>query len=181
MLLDFDQLAMYKSCRDKSEGMVDIEAVDLKAVMRRWVSGVAILTSGSRLARHGMTVSSFDSVSIKPPLVTVTLSNAARTKHLVDESGNFAINLLSEDQQDLSERFAGRTGESEDRFNGLEVFYPAQEIPLLAEAMAWIECKVVHQYAMPESTLYVGEVLSALKAEDRPPLVYFNRDYHGIT
>jgi len=181
MLLDFARLAMYKRCRDKCEGMVDIEAVDLKAVMRRWASGVAILTSGSRRVRHGMTVSSFDSVSVEPPLVTVTLSNTARTKHLVDESGNFAINLLSENQQGLSERFAGRTGATEDRFYGLEVFYTALEIPLLAEAMAWLECKVVHLYAMPESTLYVGEVLSALKAEERLPLVYFNRDYHGIT
>lgn len=180
MLLDFDRLAMYKRSREKSEGTLAIEAVDLKAVMRRWASGVAILTSGSRLVRHGMTVSSFDSVSVQPPLVTVTLSNTARSKYLVDESGNFAINLLSEDQQELSDRFAGRTSDSEDRFHGLELFYTAYGIPLLVDAMAWLECKVVHQYAMPDSTLYVGEVVSALKAEDRPPLVYFNRDYHEL-
>lgn len=180
MLLDFDRLAMYKRSREKSEGTLAIGTVNLKAVMRRWASGVAILTSGSRLVRHGMTVSSFDSISVLPPLVTVTLSNSARSKHLVDESGNFAINLLSEDHHELSDRFAGRTSDSEDRFNGLDLFYTAYGIPLLAEAMAWLECKVVHQYAMPESTLYVGEVLNALKVEDRPPLIYFNRDYHGL-
>lgn len=164
----------------KSEGKVEIETVDLLAVMRRWVSGVAILTSGTREVPHGMTVNSFNSISVQPPLVTVTLSNATRSKHLVDESGNFGINLLSERQQDLSERFAGRTSESEDRFKGLEVFFDTHDIPLLVDAAAWLACKVVHQFAMPESTLYVGEVLSAWKVENQPPLVYFNRDYHRI-
>lgn len=159
---------------------MEIEAVDLKEVMRRWASGIAILTSGSRYIRHGMTVNSFDSISVLPPLVTVTLNNSTRSKHLVDEIGNFAINLLSEEQQELSDRFAGRTSESEERFQGLEVFFAAHGVPLLADAMAWLECKVVHQYAMPESTLFVGEVLNALKTEDRPPLIYFNRDYHRI-
>ncbi|MEL7590515.1 MAG: flavin reductase family protein [Anaerolineaceae bacterium] len=164
-----------------SEETMEFEVVDLKAVMRRWASGVAILTSGTRLVRHGMTVNSFDSISVLPPLVTVTLNNTTRSKHLVDENGSFAINLLSEEQQELSDRFAGRTSESDDRFEGLEVFYTTHELPLLTQAMAWLECKVVHQYPMPESTLYVGEVLSALKVEDRPPLVYFNQDYHRIT
>lgn len=159
---------------------MEFEEVDLKEVMRRWVSGVAILTSGSRLNRHGMTVSSFNSISVQPPLVTVTLSNAARSKHLVDECGIFGINLLSDDQQELADRFAGRTSASEDRFQGLDVFLGLHEIPMLSAAAAWLECKVVHQFAMPESTLYVGEVLTALKVENRPPLIYFNRDYHRI-
>ena len=152
--------------------------VELRDVMRRWASGVAILTSRSNDAQHGMTVSSFTSISVRPPLITVTLNSATRTKHLVDESGIFAINLLSEGQQALADRFAGRVSESEDRFHGLEVLYDANHIPMLAEAAAWLSCKVVHTYDMPESTLYVGEVLSARKTEDRPPLVYFNRDYH---
>lgn len=159
---------------------MELEEIDLKGFMRRWVSGVAILTSGSRDVRHGMTVNSLSSISVLPPLVMVSLNNSTRSKHLVDASGYFAINLLSEGQQELSDRFAGRAGESEDRFHGLEVFFGAYEIPLLAAAAAWLECKVVHTYAMPETTLYVGEVLSATKVENQPPLVYFDRGYHRI-
>jgi flavin reductase (DIM6/NTAB) family NADH-FMN oxidoreductase RutF len=154
--------------------------VELKEVMRRWPSGVAILTSGTRVVRQGMTVSSFTSISVEPPLITVTMENERRTKHIVDERGYFAINLLPEDQQDLSDLFAGRLSETDDRFSGLEVVYGEYELPLLLEATAWLECRVVYQYQMPLSTLYVGEVLKAQKSEDRSALVYFNRDYHRI-
>lgn len=158
-----------------------LKSVDLREVMRRWVSGVAILTTGRVENHHGMTVSSFTSVSIEPPMVTVTLNNTTRTKNLLDKTSTFAINLLSEDQKELSERFAGRVTEMEDFFQGLHLDFGEQEIPILSDAAACIECKVVHTYAMRNSTLYIGEVLRASKAENLPPLVYFDRDYHRIS
>ena len=163
-----------------SEVNLKFEMVELMEVMRRWPSGVAILTSGDSVARQGMTVSSFTSISVEPPLITVTMENARRTKRMVDERGYFAINLLAEGQQDLSDLFAGRLSEMDDRFSGLEVVFGEYELPLLVAAAAWLECRVVYRYEMPLSTLYVGEVLKAQKSEDRSPLVYFNRDYHRI-
>lgn len=154
--------------------------VELREVMRRWVSGVAILTTGDRHQQHGMTVNSFTSVSVDPPMVTVTMANNTRTKQMVDRVGTFAINLLSAGQEELSERFAGHVSEQDDRFAGLSVDHLFEEIPTLADAAAWVLCRVVHSYAMPNSTLYVGEVLHALKAENHLPLVYFNRGYHRI-
>ncbi len=154
--------------------------VDLREVMRRWASGVAILTTGDRHQKNGMTVSSFTSVSVNPPMVTVTMTNTTRTKQMVDRVGTFAINLLSAGQEELSERFAGHVNEQDDRFSGLSVNYQYDNIPALADAMGWVFCRVVHTYAMPDSTLYIGEVLLALKAENHSPLVYFNRGYHRI-
>ena len=153
---------------------------DLQQVMRRWPSGVAVLTSRDGNTIHGMTVGSFTSVSINPPLVTVTVSNKTRSKELVDCSGFFAINLLSEGQHELSDVFAGRIPEHENRFEGVKVTTGLNKILLLTEAAAHLECRVVHSYAMENSTLYVAEVLNAEKAQDSQPLVYFNRDYHRI-
>ena len=157
-----------------------MKPVELREVMRRWASGVAILTTGNRQQQHGMTVSSFTSISVDPPLVTVTMINTTRTKQLVDRTGTFAINLLSAGQGELSERFAGHLSDHGDRFKGLKVDYQFVGIPTLADAMAWVLCRVVHTYAMPNSTLYVGEVLHALKAGDHPPLIYFDRGYYRI-
>lgn len=154
--------------------------VELREVMRRWASGVAILTTGDRHQQHGMTVNSFTSVSVDPPMVTVTMTNTTRTKQLVDRVGTFAINLLTAGQEELSERFAGHVNERDDRFSGLSVNYQYDEIPMLADAMGWVLCRVVHTYAMPHSTLYIGEVLLALKDKKHSPLVYFNRGYHRI-
>jgi flavin reductase (DIM6/NTAB) family NADH-FMN oxidoreductase RutF len=153
---------------------------DLKQVMRRWPSGVAVITASYESKAHGMTVNSFTSVSVDPPMVTVTLANATRTKGLVDRSGYFAINLLSEGQNDISDRFAGRIAEDEDRFNGLSVKAGLASLPLLEVAAAHLECRVVYTYVMENSTLYIGEVLKAEKAQEKPPLVYFNRDYYRV-
>jgi len=61
--------------------MTDHNSVELREVMRRWPSGVAVLTSSTREMRHGMTVNSFVSISVEPPLITVTMNNDTRTKH----------------------------------------------------------------------------------------------------
>ncbi len=154
--------------------------VGLREVMRRWVTGVAVLTCGNQTVHHGMTVNSFTSISIEPPCVTVTLANTTRTKKLVDETGIFAINLLAEDQQEISDRFAGRIPEDGDRFHNLHIVYGENCLPFIQEAAAHLECKVVHVFEMKDSTLYVGAVMSSRKGEDKPPLVYFNRAYHRI-
>ncbi len=154
---------------------------DLRQVMQRWPSGVAILTTRDGDTIYGMTVGSFTSVSIDPPLVTVTMSNKTRSKDMVDHSGFFALNLLTEEQQELADVFAGRIPDHKDRFDGVNVTAGLNQIPLIIEAAAHLECRVVHTYAMENSTLYVAEVMRAEKAQDAQPLVYFNRDYHRIT
>jgi flavin reductase (DIM6/NTAB) family NADH-FMN oxidoreductase RutF len=152
---------------------------DLRVVMRRWVSGVVIVTSTFEGHRHGMTVDSFTSVSIDPPLVTFTLSNSTRTHALVRQSGLAGITLLHSGQADLSDLFAGRYGDA-DRFAGLDVFELKTGVPLIRGGMGNLEGKVVHTYEMPSSTLFVVEVTAMIKEEDMEPLVYFNRAYHRI-
>lgn len=153
---------------------------DLRVVMRRWVSGVVIITSTFEGFHHGMTVDSFTSVSISPPLVTFTLANSTRTHALVRQSGMAGITLLNLGQVELSNRFAGRLGEA-DRFAGLEVFTGKTSVPLIRGGMAYLETSVVHVYEMPTSSLFVAEVTNMIKEEDMEPLVYFNRGYHRIS
>ena len=152
---------------------------DLRVVMRRWVSGVVIVTSRFGDQIHGMTVDSFNSVSVDPPLVIFSLTKTTRTHALVSQSGMVAITMLHAGQKEISERFAGRMGEK-DRFEGVNTFTMQTGIPLISGGMAFMEAKVVHQYAMPTSTLFVVQVISMAKNEDSEPLVYFDRDYHRL-
>jgi flavin reductase (DIM6/NTAB) family NADH-FMN oxidoreductase RutF len=156
------------------------ETIELRQIMRRWPTGVAVLTTGDQTRRHGMTVNSFASISLDPPAVTVTLANSTRSRKLVDEIGYFGISILDETQLEISERFAGKIGESEDRFKGLEVTNGFSGVPLIKDAAAFIECKMIHKIELLNSSLYIGEVLFGAKLADRMPLVYFNRDYHRI-
>ncbi len=148
----------------------------LRRAMRQWVTGVAIVTSQAGGIRHGMTVNSFGSISLEPPLVTVTMNHNTRTCALVEQSGIFAVTILSNTQQALAELFAGRLGDEHDRMEGVETFKMETGAPLLSGGLAFVDCKVVYQYPMLLSTLFIGEVIAArVDDQDGSPLVYHNR------
>lgn len=153
----------------------------LRLAMRRWPTGVAIVTSTFEGISHGMTVNSFNSVSIEPPLITVTMAHNTRTHSLTSQSGVLAISMLSRGQQHLAELFAGRVPDGGDRMSGLAVFPLVTGAPLLRGGMAFLDCRVVDRYEMPLSTLFIAEVLAAEVAEDEAqPLLYFNRRFGGL-
>lgn len=145
--------------------------------MRRWVTGVTVVTSRAGDLQHGMTVNSFTSISLDPPLVSVTLNNGTRTFGLVKASGILAITILSEKQNEISDVFAGRIPEENDRLAGLELFQMVTGAPLLAHGLAHMDCRVIFEYPMPTSTLFIAEVLAAQSSESGWPLVYHNRGY----
>lgn len=151
-----------------------------KQVMRRWPTGVSIVTSVFNGVIHGMTVNSFTSVAVHPPMVAVTLANTTRTFRLVAQSGIFGVTFLSESQADLSDRFAGRLPEESDRFAGVDWFTLSTGAPFLAGGVGYLDCQVVYTHAMTESTLLIGEVVATRVGADGFPLVYLNRSYHRL-
>jgi flavin reductase (DIM6/NTAB) family NADH-FMN oxidoreductase RutF len=161
------------------ESSMPVSEEVIKKVMRRWPSGVAIVSSVYKQTFHGLTANSFTSVSIKPPIVSVTINNLTRTHHMIQDSGIFGITILSETQADLSERFAGRTHE-DDRFKGLDIFTLISGVPLIFGGAAHLDCRIIYSYGMPNSTLFLGEVTSAQISETITPLIYFNREYHQL-
>jgi len=152
----------------------------LRLAMRRWASGVAVVTSAQGGRRHGMTVNSFTSLSLDPPLVSVTLANGTRTHRLVSQAGVFAVTILSEPQAWLAERFSGRAQSDQDRFEGLETLQLESGCPLLIGGLAFVDCRVAAAHTLPHSTLFIGEVLQARGMDGQQPLVYFNREVHRL-
>lgn len=153
----------------------------LRLAMRQWTTGVTVVTSRVGELVHGMTVSSFTSVSIEPPIITVTLADLARTFTLVRDSGVFAVTILASDQASVSDRFAGRIVPDDERFVGLPVFTMATGCPLIAGGLAFLDCRVVYAHSLGESTVFFGEVLAAQIEPDGHPLVYHNRGYHRLS
>jgi flavin reductase (DIM6/NTAB) family NADH-FMN oxidoreductase RutF len=150
---------------------------ELRNAMRKWVTGVSVVSSISEGIRHGMTVNSFTSISLDPPIVTVTLANDTRTYQLVMRSGVFGLTVLSNQQQFVSDRFAGRDLETSDRFEGMDTFQLQTGCPLITGGLAFLDCRVVHTYPMPLSTLFIGEVIVGKSIEATNPLIYFNRNF----
>ncbi len=151
----------------------------LRTAMRHWASGVAVVTSRLGEHQHGMTVSSFISVSLEPPLVLVSLAQASRTHALVRESGVFAVSLLSSEQEAVSNRFAGQIPDTEDRFAGLETAALETGAPLLVGSLAWIDCQLEQQVAAGSHSLFIGRVL-AVRRFGGQPLLYYDRAYRRL-
>ena len=148
--------------------------------MRQWSTGVTIVSALYDGHQHGMTVSAFTSVSLDPPLVLVSLEQVTKTHKLVQEAGYFGVTILDQNQQEISDRFAGRLTELTDRFEGLETFTLVSGAPLLRRGLAWMDCRVVVTYQAGDHTVFIGEVLAVKSGEAGRPLIYYNRDYHHL-
>lgn len=159
---------------------MSLDPETLRTAMRQWATGVTVVTAAHQNMRHGMTVSSFTSVSLEPPLVLVSLERGRTTHRLVESSGAFGVSILAHRQREISERFAGRLPELEDRFVGLEAFSLLSEIPLLAGCLAAFDCRVVSSYAAGTHTIFIGEVLAVMHNVSGDPLIYFDQAYHRI-
>lgn len=152
----------------------------LRLAMRLWATGVTVVTAQADGQRHGLTVSSFTSVSVDPPLVLVSIANASRTGELIRQSGHFGVTVLAEDRDEISNIFAGRIPENADRFAGLETDSLTSGAPFLAGGLVWLDCRVKTTIPAGMSTIYLAEVIDEKHAASGQPLLYFNRDYQEI-
>ncbi len=153
----------------------------LRHAMRAWTTGVVIITSIHEGQLYGMTVNSFTSVSLDPPLILLTLRKLTHTHDLVVKSGRFAVTILTAEQKELSERFAGKLPNIMDRFEGVLTEKLFSEIPVLKNGMAYLHCQVVNSMPIGENTLFVAEVIAAHGEGEGDPLVYHNREYWRLT
>lgn len=158
-----------------------LDPEQLRRSMRAWTSGIAIVTAFHEGEQHGMTVSSFTSISLEPPIVMVSLQRDSRTYELVSQSNAFAITLLAEDQQEISEIFAGHVPDTEDRLAGIETETLITGAPLIKGGLAYLDCRVSQTIEVGTNTLFLGEVLSARGNGEGNPLVYHNQNYRTLS
>jgi len=143
----------------------------------RFTTGVAVATcrqaDGSRV---GLTVNSFNSVSLDPPLVLFSIDRKARSCPQFVEAGHFAVNILRADQAWLSKAFASA---DLPRWEGLALATLATGAPVLAEALATFDCRTVAAHDGGDHVIFVGQVLE-LRAAEGDPLLYFRGAYRAL-
>jgi len=145
---------------------------ELRAAMRRFPSGIAVLT----LRRpYGVTVGSLVSVSLDPPLVSVSIGLDAQAHELVREEAGFALNLLADDQEALAQHFA-RSAPPIALFERVTVRDGARG-PLLDGALAWIECAIASEHRAGDHTIFVGAVERVELGRDGDALAYRHSRY----
>lgn len=152
----------------------------LRAAMRAWTSGVTVVTAAYKGEQHGMTVNSFTSVSLEPPLIIISLQDTAHTRELVYHAQAFGVTILSAAQEEISERFAGRTADSEHRMAGLETETLVTGAPFLKGGLAYFDCRVRQSVDVGPNTMFIAEVVAARGNGEGSPLLYHNRKYHWL-
>ena len=153
-----------------------------RAVMGHFVTGITVVTTLQDGQPRGITVNALTSVSLEPPLVVVALDRRRFITPSVHETGRYAVNVLSEDQQALSDCFAGAAGHARSRCvlrGGLD---PGPTgLPLIDGAIATLECSVTQVFQAGDHELFVARVDSVGNAEPHPmPLLYYRRQYLRI-
>ena len=156
-----------------------INSDDFRDVMRHFPAGVTLVTIKAGEDTHGLTVSAFVSVSPTPPLISVIIDHKGRGYDLLERSNAvFAVNILREGQEEISNHFAFS---KEDRFALGNWTTGVTGAPVLSDALAWLDCTVYSRHTAGTHTIYIGEVQASSVVEpDCPPLVYWNRDYRSI-
>lgn len=152
---------------------------DLREVMRRFPSGVAVVTVDAQGTRLGQTVSALVSLSLEPPLVGVSIARQAQLHELLREAGGFAVSMLAGGQEWLSQHFA-RSVPPIAMWHGIAHHEGSAGAPLLAGAIGWLECRLWAEYLAGDHTFFVGEVLAAELGEDAPPLVHVGAGYRAL-
>ena len=150
---------------------------EFRQALGRFASGVTVVTCKSDRGNPcGLTVSAFSSLSLEPPLVLICIDGRASVYADLQEGSFFAVNVLAQDQESVSRRFASRDA---DRFKGIGYREGKTGAPLIDGALAYIECRVVHSYAGGDHTIFVGQV-EASEVSDGKPLLYFRGGYSSI-
>ncbi len=142
------------------------------------VHGVYVVTTRLEDQVNGMTASWASQVSLNPLLVMVSIAPPRYSHNLIKESRIFAVNVLGGDQVELAKRFGYKSGRKVDKFAGLDYRTATTGAPILPQAYAYLDAKLVDTFTAGDHTLFIGEVVDAriLNPEARP-LVFRKSDF----
>ena len=157
------------------------EAVDptqFRHVMGHFATGVTVITTEHDGERHGMTANSVTSVSLDPVMILACLARGARTGLAIQKAGRFAVNILGEDQEEISRRFACP---GMDHFEGLAVEMGPGGLPLLPGCLAYLTCVVCDLVEAGDHDIVLGQVEHCeVTRNGANPLVFFQGGYRTL-
>ena len=154
------------------------ECCDLRSTLGSFATGITVITARTDDGEPiGLTISSFNSVSLDPPLILWSLSVNSPRLEAFRSASHYAVNVLAADQQWLSDRFAGRRN---DRFADLPQLAGLGGVPLLEGCSAWFECANEAQYPGGDHVIFVGRVERFAQGEAQSPLIFHGGRYRQL-
>ena len=158
-----------------------VSSADFRGAMRHLAGGVSVITAGRGDEITGMTVTSVSSLSVEPPSLIVSINRDSSSWPLIKRLGVFGVNILTADQLDVADRFTGKGGlKGAERFAGAEWFTRVSGVPLLAGALAAIDCEVEDILERHSHAIVIGRVLDVRSSACTAALAYWQGQYVAI-
>ena len=153
------------------------DARSFRDALGEFATGVAVVTArGADGQSVGVTINSFASVSLEPPLVLWSLGLQSPSLAVFESCSHYAVNVLAADQTEFSQRFAQSQS---DKFAGIELQTGASGVQLLPDCSAWFECRNEMRYPGGDHIILVGHVES-FHREEKPPLIFHGGRYRVL-
>lgn len=153
------------------------DSKELRRVMGLFATGVTVLTTRDDQGRpYGLTANAVTSLSLTPPLLLICIDKKAETHPHFLTARCFVVNILSEDQEELSARFAKSGG---DKFGSLAFSTNQDGVPVLEHTLAHLECRILETHEGGDHVIHIGEVHHA-EARGGRPLLYFQGKYRHL-
>lgn len=166
---------------ERPDQNTELDRYGIRRVFGRFTTGVTVVATGGHTP-HGMTANSFTSVSLKPPLVLIcVLREAAMHKAILDRR-SFAVSVLAARQEGLARYFADRQRPHGDQEFALIDWSPGRFTgsPVIANALAWVECSLTATYDGGDHSIFLGEVLDMGLRDEDDALLFYDGFFHGL-
>jgi len=147
-----------------------------RKIMGQFATGVTVVTTGGEAGQHGLTANAVASLSLDPPLVLIAVDKGASSRDFLKKNRCFAVNILRLEQEEASRRFA--TAGPKD-FTGLEIIMAATTAPILADCLAFVDCRVIDIFPGGDHEIFVGEILAG-EYHGGEPLLYYAGGYRQL-
>lgn len=154
-----------------------IDPAAFRRVLGSYPTGVCVITAMNEGKPAGMVVGSFTSVSLDPPLVGFFPARTSGSWPLIEQAGRFCVNVLGSDQQDVCQAVTAR---GEEKFVGVEYILSDHDLPIIANAIASIECRLYSVTEAGDHWFVLGEVLRMETVREDDPLLFHRGRYGGF-
>lgn len=159
---------------------VGSKAQAYRALMRRYPTGVTVVTTRDGDVDHGMTANAVTSVSLDPILFSVCVAKEARLHAHLSRARHFVVNLLAHDQAEVSTTFADKTLSDAERWGTVTTHESSLGGLRIDGCLGYLECEVVDTFEAGSHTIFLGRVQAIDAGEDKPPLLFYGGGYRAV-
>jgi len=159
---------------------MSIEAKEYRGIIGQFATGVTVITTAVDGWLHGMTANAITSVSLDPLLLLVCVDKEAHTHDHLTRASVFAVSILAEDQQDISQTFATSNKPEEGRLQGISYHFAENGAPIIDGCIASIQCEVTERADAGDHTVFFGRVSDATQERNAPPLLFYQGKYRKL-